>query len=252
MALTAGTLSRVSVTDTTASVLATAPTGGTTPYLYQWYKSTVTGFTPSTANAISGATALALTDTGLIPGTQYYYKQVQTDSNATPLTATPTQLSVPTSQPLQSPNQFTQTSQLGVLDLRFNKDTVSVEIDSTQATALYAGMAVKMVDSIDGVPKVIGCAANSDNVLGFINYDLKSQSFLAGDRAEISMAGNVMYLYATTAIARGAQVTLDLTTQGGVASKNTGDNIVGWAYDKAAAVGALIRIYLKTPSYTTA
>lgn len=252
MALTAGTATKVSVTDTTASVLGTAPTGGTTPYLYAWYKSTTTGFTPSTANAISGATALALTDTGLIPGTQYYYKLVQTDSNATPLTATPTQLSVATSQPLQSPNQFAQTSQLGVLDLRFNRDTVAVEIDSSQSTTLlYAGQAVKLVDSIDGIPKVIGCAANSDSVFGFINYDIKSQSFAVGDRCEVSLSGNVMYLYATTAIARGAQVTLDLTTQGGVASKNSGDNIVGWAYDKAS-VGSLVRIYIKTPSFTTA
>ncbi len=251
MTLTAGVISLVSVASTTASLSATAATGGTSPYTYQWYRSTDTGFTPGGGNIIAGATSLSLSDTGLIPGTLYYYKVVATDTGHSNDTVEYTQLAVTTAAPVLSPNQFAQTSYLGVIDMRFDYDTVSVLIDVSQATALYAGSAVKIVDSADGVPKVVGCAANSDEVLGFINFDIKTVQFLAGMPAEISMAGNVIYLYATAAIARGVQVSLDLTTRGGVrgAAGNTGDDIVGWAYDKATAAGQLIRVFLKTPSF---
>lgn len=249
MSLTAGALSEVLIGSTTASVLSAAATSGTGPYTYQWYRSTTTGFTPGAGNIIAGATSLALSDTGLVPATNYFYKVIATD--AVSATNTSSQLSVITGA-AQSQNQFSQGPFLGMTDLRFNGETISVEIDASQVTALVAGAAVKMVDSAGGVPKVIGCAANSDNVLGFINFDVKSVSFAAQDKAEISIAGNVLYLISTGAIARGAQVTLDLVRNGGVASKHTGDNIIGYALDKATAEGQLVRVKVRTPSFTTA
>jgi hypothetical protein len=252
MSFAAGTISLVSVTSTTANLSCTAATGGTGPYTYQWYRSTTSGFSPGAGNIISGATSLTLADTGLIPGTLYYYVVVATDTGNSNVTANSAQLGVTTSAPVQSQNQFAQSPYLGMIDMRFPYNTVSVQIDVSQATALYAGSAVKMVDSADGTPKVVGCAAATDEVLGFINFDIKTVQFLAGSLAEISMAGNVMYLYATAAIARGAQVVLDLSTNGGVKTipgGSSGDNVVGWAYDKATAAGQLIRVFLKTPSY---
>lgn len=249
MGLAAGALSKVSVGSTTDSLSSAAATGGTAPYAYQWYRSTTTGFSPGVGNIISGATSLTLSDSGLQPGTTYFYKVVATDNVAA--TATSAQLEVDTVA-VQQPNQFTETPIVGMLDLKFNPDTVSVQIDSSQSGALLAGAAVKIVDSADGVPKVVGCAANTDQVLGFINFDIKSQSFVAGSRCEISMSQNVVYLVATGAIARGAQVTLDLTYVGGVQSANSGDRIVGWAYDKAAGPGQIFRVFVKTPSFTLA
>lgn len=253
MTITAGTLSQVSVASTSDSLLATAATGGTGPYTYQWYRSTASGFSIGAGNLIAGATSLTLNDSGLIPNTQYYYKVRATDTGHSNDTADYAQLAVSTSAPVLSPNQFAQAPYLGTIDLRFPYNSVSVQIDVSQATPLYSGSAVKIVDSSDGVPKVIGCSADSDEVMGFINFDIKTVQFLAGVGAEISMAGNVMYLYATGAISRGVQVCLDITTNGGVQTKpgdSSGDNIVGWAYDKATAPGQLIRVYLKTPSFT--
>ncbi len=252
MTLTAGVLSQVSVAATTASAAATAATGGTSPYTYQWYMSTTTGFTPGGGNIISGATALTVSVSGLIPNTVYYFKVVATDTGHSNDTVEYTQLAVTTTASALSPNQFAETTTLGMIDMRFPYNSISVLIDTTQATALYPGSAVKMVDSSDGVPKVVGMAAEGDSILGFINYDAKNVSFVAGNAAEISMAGNVMYLYATAAIARGVQVTCDITSPGGVhtAAGNTGDTIVGWALDKATAAGQLIRVFIKTPSFT--
>jgi hypothetical protein len=252
MTFTAGTLSLVSAASTSLSLASTAATGGTGPYTEAWYISTVSGFTPGVGNIVSGASGLAATITGLIPGTQYYVKVVYTDTGASNVTVTSAQFAAATQTQTQSPNQFQQAPQLGMLDLKFDPDTVSVLIDVSQATPLYAGSAVKIVDSADGVPKVVGCAANSDNVFGFIIFDIKTVAFLAGNAAEISLSQNVQYLYATTAIARGAQVSLDLSTIGGVSTITTGANVVGFAYDKAPAAGALIRVKLSTPSFLTA
>ncbi len=251
MSLAIGPISQVSVSDTKASLSVVAPSGGTGPYTQQWYRSTASGFSPGAGSLIAGATLLTLNDSGLIPNTQYYYKVVVTDVGNGNATATSAQLAVATAPQSLSQNQFAQSPVVGMIDMRLPFNTISVMIDSSQATALFPGEAVKMVDSVDGVPKVVGCSADSDEVLGFINFDIKSPSFPAGSPCEISMAGNVMYLFATGAIARGVQVSLDLTTKGGVrsAAGNTGDDIVGWAFDKAAAAGTLIRVFVKTPSF---
>jgi len=245
MTITAGVLSLVLGGSTTMSLAATAATAGTGPYTYQWYRSTTSGFTVGSGNIIAGATALTLDDTGLIPGTVYYWKVVATDTGHSNDTAEYTQLSETTTGPVLSPNQFGMTSLLGVIDLRYDFNTVSCQVDTSQATALVFGQAVKVVDSAGGIPKVIACAANSDVCAGFINFDIKSPSFPAGSQCEVSMSGNVMFLYATTAIARFAIVSLDITTIGGVrsAAGNTGDRTVGYAYDKAA-LGDLIRVVL--------
>ncbi len=252
MATTAGALSLVSVGPTTASLVSAAATGGTGPYTYQWYRSTTSGFSPGAGSLISGATSLTLNDTGLIPNTQYYYKVVATDSGA--VSGTSAQLGAQTSVPVISQNSFAQAPFLGQIDMRFDYNTVSVQIDASQVGTLYAGQAVKIVDSAGGVPKVVACSANSDDCFGFLNYDIKSAGFVAGSKAELSQAGNVIYLYATTAIARGAQVQLDLSTAGGVAAKvgSSGADIVGFAFDKASAAGALIRVRLSSPSFLKA
>lgn len=254
MAFAAGVASVLAVGGTTAQLTATAATGGTLPYSYQWYRSTTSGFTPGGGNILSGKTSLNLSDSGLIPNTIYYYKLVAIDSAGSPVTVTYTQVTATTSAMTLSQNQFQQSTVLGVVDLAYNYDTMSVQVDMSQATALYAGSAVKMVDSADGLPKVVGCAANADEVLGFINYDLKTVAFLAGSRAEISTSGNVQYLFATAAIARGARCQLDVSSPGCVTAlvSSSGADIVGWAVDQAAGYGSLIRVKLITPSYQKA
>ena len=146
-------------------------------------------------------------------------------------------------------NQFSQSVIKGMLDLRFNNGTISCQIDQSEAGELVAGQAVKVVDSAGGVPKVVACSADSDEVYGFLNYDQKSKKFVKGDAVEISQNANVMYLQATEAIARGAQVCLDVSVAGGVSGLEDGSTVVGWAFDKAVQSGDLFRVHLQVPTF---
>lgn len=255
MALAVGPITQISVGPTVNSLSVAAATGGVGPYTYQWYRSTTSGFSPGGGNIIAGATALAFMDSGLTPNTTYFYKVVVTDTGNSNATANSAQLSLVTQPPTLSQNQFAETPYLGVVDLRYSPMTVSVQIASTQATPLYPGAAVKCLPgTIRSIPQVVGCSADSDEVMGFINFDIKSQNFPAGARAEISMQGNVIYLYATGAITQMSRVTLDLVTNGGVAEAvpSSGNKIVGIAFDGASGPGQLIRVLLSTPSFTVA
>lgn len=254
MALTAGVLSQVSVSSNTDQLASTAASGGTGPYTQQWYRSTTTGFSPGGGNIIAGATALTLNDSGLIPNTTYYYKVVYTDTGNSNATVTATQLAVVTTAQALSPNQFNQTAVLGQLDLPYNYNTIAAEIDVTQSGTIYAGQAVKVIASAGGIPKVVAIAANSDDVFGFINYDIKTVGFVAGSVCEISQAGNVMFLYASAAINRGTRVTVSIVSPGTVDPLvgSSGADIVGFAIGQASAAGNLIRIKLLNPSFQKA
>lgn len=146
-------------------------------------------------------------------------------------------------------NQFNQAPVVGMLDLRFNAATVSGVIDTTSAGSLLPGQPVKMVNSLSGVPSFVECAADTDDIYGFINYNIKNVAFNAGDAVEVSaMRNNVMFMTANAAIARNAKVMIvvSLTTPS-VATATTGKTIAGRAFDKAVAQGDIIRVTIDLP-----
>lgn len=71
-----------SVSSNHATVTVGAAALGVSPYTYQWYRSTTSGFTPGAGNIVTGATSLTLADSGLTNGTTYYYVNVVTDSTS--------------------------------------------------------------------------------------------------------------------------------------------------------------------------
>ncbi len=79
--LTPGGLLLLGVFDTIINIAASPSSGGVPPISYQWYRSlTGPSFTPGPSNIISGATDTILNDTGLSPGTNYYYICSYTDT----------------------------------------------------------------------------------------------------------------------------------------------------------------------------
>lgn len=148
---------------------------------------------------------------------------------------------------MQNQNQFDQTPEQGQLDLRMNPSVIAAQIDSSEAGSLVAGQAVKLVDSAGGVPKVIACTADADDVYGFIAYNIKNRVFTANMAVEIAaMRDNVMYMTSSAAIARGAQVAI-VVVGNKVVTGVTGDRVVGRAYDKATAADQLIRVTIDLP-----
>lgn len=144
-------------------------------------------------------------------------------------------------------NQVKQGLTKGMIDMRAGQLPISAQIASTEVSTLVPGQAVKIVDSAGGIPKVIAVAADTDDVYGFIVYDLKSAGFVAGDRVEIlPMRNGIMYMEASAAIARDAEVMVVLAGQK-VALATTGKRVVGRAFDKATAAGQIIRVKVDLP-----
>lgn len=259
MSLAIGALASSSIQATSAIIMIPAATGGTTPYSYNLYRSTVSGFSVGSGNiiqsglSISGA-SLAVQDSGLTPGTIYYYKANVTDSAGSPATVVSAQLSLTTLAPSLSQNQFSQSSYLGMVDQAFDYNTLVCQVDASQSGSIVAGAAVKFATTAGGVPKVVACTAEADQLAGFVNFSIKDQSFVAGQALSISMAGNVLYLYAALAINRGNQVvSLPSGVAGGCnggvvpASGTSGSMpIAGIALD-TVAIGQLCRILVLAP-----
>ena len=213
MSLAAGSVSIVSVGTTTASLVSTAASGGTAPYSYQWSRSLQSG---SGYSDIAGATSLSLSNSGLLPGTTYYYKITVTDSaSPSPATASSSATLVLTTSLGPVPNQYAQAPFLGMNELPFNGNSISVQFDPAGSGSLVPGAAVKFSvgsapagNFISGSqPLVVPCTAASDGCAGFVDYNLKSVSFGPGDQLEVSLGGNIKFLQAQASISRGQFLT---------------------------------------------
>lgn len=144
-------------------------------------------------------------------------------------------------------NQFALTPVQGQLDLQPEGATISCQIDASSAGNLVAGQAVKIVDNAGGVPKVVEAAADSDDIFGFLNYDVKDNDYDAGTQVEVSFfRGNIMFMTASAAIARNAKVMV-VVSGSKVATRAGGGICIGRAIDKAAADGDLIRVVIDLP-----
>lgn len=147
-------------------------------------------------------------------------------------------------------NQFAQSPVKGMLDLKFNPETIVCRVSDSEVTALVPGQAVKISDVAGGIPVVTAVAADTDDVYGFVNYNIKNQSFAAGVEVEISFfRGNVMYMEASAAMARNAQVAVVVAGQK-IVTAGAGQRIVGRLIDKASADGDLVRVVIDLPGAT--
>lgn len=107
MPITAGAITETAHANTSLSFTATAWTGGTAPYTYQWARR-LTGV--GLYVNIAGATTLSpFTDTGLTPSTGYDYQLTGTDSaTPTPASASATLLDAVTDGPFSSASTGTE------------------------------------------------------------------------------------------------------------------------------------------------
>jgi len=146
----------------------------------------------------------------------------------------------------QNPNQFSQNAEVGDIDLQGGASNVMSVLAAAGTATLPAGTAVKMADVAGKMPQVTKTTADADEVLGFVVHNFKKGSYEAGEALEIAIKGTIMYMTAGAAIARGAEVEYDVSEEKVITEAGTNPK-VGWALDKAAADGDLIRVYIETP-----
>lgn len=142
-----------------------------------------------------------------------------------------------------NPNQFAQTPEAGYLDLQTGLNNVLTCIHlAGQTTALVAGQCVKLADNYTAIPSVQATTI-AEVAFGVVVNNLKDDSFPAGSRLEVARSGTVMFMTASAAIARGANVQYDPATNK-VATKTSTNGIVGTALDKAGADNDIIRVII--------
>lgn len=145
----------------------------------------------------------------------------------------------------QDINQQSLTSEKGMLDLAPNDNLFSCRIDPDSLSTLtnLNGAAFKLLD-VAGQTFVVDLAAADDlNILGFLPFEVKKNSYVAGDFIRLAATQCIMIMEASAAIARGASVEI-VPTGIKVATLTTG-TLVGVALDKAASNGDLIRVAIK-------
>jgi hypothetical protein len=146
----------------------------------------------------------------------------------------------------QDINQQSLTSEKGMLDLAPNDNLFNCRIDPASVATLtnLSGAAFKLLD-VAGQTLVVDLvtAANDTKIFGFLPFEVKKNSYVAGDFIRLAATQCIMIMEASAAIARGASVEI-VPTGIKVATLTTG-TLVGVALDKAAANGDLIRVAIK-------
>lgn len=154
---------------------------------------------------------------------------------------------------MANPNQFRQSVVKGLADLRMNTNVIPCRVDSDEASALVAGQCVSLEDVAGGAPVVTAIADDEANVFGVVLYNLKDTDYLADEAVEIASAGSVVYMEASAAIARGAEVMPVVTGAKVATAAGLSKAKIGIALDKAAADGDLIRVLIgQSFSFTAA
>lgn len=105
-------------------------------------------------------------------------------------------------------NQFEQTPVRGQMDLQIARSGVlSGEISADESGAPKAGDPVKLDPNNTGaIPKFLLATAAQD-AIGYIAYDVKQATLVAGDACQVAFFGGpVMYMTGETALDPGVQV----------------------------------------------
>lgn len=150
----------------------------------------------------------------------------------------------------QNQNQLTPSVVLGQVSMVVNPTIISVRLNPASTAYFQAGTAVKYIDGVDGDILVDAVSGATDGpVAGVIIYNARNSKPVKGQMVEIAQAGSFVWLEASAAIARGANVSsapgVSGTTDPQVTTDTTSTHfITGVAVDKAAAEGDLIRVQL--------
>ena len=150
----------------------------------------------------------------------------------------------------QNQNQLTPSVVLGQASMIVNPTVISARLNPASTAYFQAGTAVKYVTGADGDILVDAVSGATDGpVCGVILYNPRLSKPTKGQMVEIAQGGSYIWLEASAAINRGANVSsapgVAGTTDPQVTTDTTSTHyITGVAVDQAAAEGDLIRVQL--------
>lgn len=144
-------------------------------------------------------------------------------------------------------NQFAQTPILGQVSQLPNPNILVAQINpSTAATVITAGTAVKLITGAGVQILVDVCPAVTDGpVFGFIQFNMRKNTYVGGDTVEIACVNSVILLKSSAAIARGANVSQTAPSAGNdplVTTSVATNFVAGQALDRATGANQLIRV----------
>lgn len=143
-----------------------------------------------------------------------------------------------------STNQFIQTPEVGYLDLQTaGNNVLSCLVASNVSAALVPGQTVKTVDDFSDIPTVTNALA-TELAWGVVMLNNRRPNSPASSVCEVARAGTVMFMQASGAIARDANVQYNPATNKVATQTGTSNTILGKALDKAAADGDIIRVII--------
>lgn len=139
-------------------------------------------------------------------------------------------------------NSFTIDPIKGQLTFDPSFQVLSCQVDSNETGTLVAGQAVVIVDTAGAQIPVEAVSAATDDIFGVVVASFKVNEYEALDNIKVAISGSTVYMEASAAIARGADVQV-VVSGSKVVTASTG-TVIGKALDKATADGDLIRVLI--------
>lgn len=146
-------------------------------------------------------------------------------------------------------NQTFQSPMLGMVTMDPQPNTIPAQIyPSSTATVIVAGCAVKLVDNVGPNIQVdVTTSASDGPVYGVIPYNMRKNSYVAGDPCEVVGRNGILMLKSSAAIQRGVAVSATnpsvATNDPTVASDFTiGSYILGVALGRVSAANLLLKV----------
>ena len=142
---------------------------------------------------------------------------------------------------LQS-NQFELQRLKGEVSLSTNQTPLAFncQVDAGEAGTIVPAQAVVLASSASEQIVVEATTGATADIFGFDGYSVERNEYTAKKNLKVYGSGSVMYMEASTAIARGADLQI-VPTGNKVVTATTG-TVIGKALDIASGDGDLIRV----------
>ena len=146
-------------------------------------------------------------------------------------------------------NVFAPTEEVkGRKVLPANTESFSGVIDASVETAVAPATPMKIVATSSKLPHFAPAASDSDNIVGFLEWNVIRGNYVAGNPCQVSPDTNVMYMEASGAINAGVNVAMDSYSNITIKAAGAGSKVIGYALEAASAAGQLIRVKIRFAS----